>query len=122
MTGLIVNMISALFLVAAIGILGLVIYRGVANAYRETVLAEAEGKGAQAPKHGRYGHFLWRLVYPVLAVFGIIIKILIEFLPGNAESRQQECWHGGAYWKRGPGGAWYSLDADDDTPEPPLFR
>ncbi len=122
MTGLLVNMIGGLFLVAALGILGLVVYRGVANAYRETVLSEAEGKGAKTPKHRRYGHFLWRLVYPFFALVGICLKIMTVILGDNPKTEEDTRWHNGALWQRNSSiGGWYSYTADDDDPGPRTY-
>ena len=120
MTGLLVNMIGGLFLVAALGILGLVLYNSVANAYRETVLAEAEGKDAKTPKHRRYSHFLWRLVYPFFALVGICLKVMAVILGDNPKNEEETRWHDGVYWKRSSAGTWYSYGADEDDYPPPL--
>lgn len=106
MTGLLVNMIGGLFLVAALGILGLIVYRGVANAYRETVLDDVEGKGAQDHKHRRFGHFLWRLVYPVLAVIGIIFKVMFELMNTEPEKVGDTFYRNGSLWHRDSDGLW----------------
>ena len=120
MLGLIVNMIGALFLAAALGILGLVVYGCVANAYRETVLAEA--KGAQAPKHRRYGHFLWRLVYPLVVLVGVCLKVMAMLLGDNPKTEEETRWYNGALWHHNSSiGGWCSYTADDDDPGPRTF-
>ncbi len=122
MTGLLVNMIGGLFLVAALGILGLVVYNSVANAYRETVLADVEERCGQAPKHRRYGHFLWRLVYPVLAVVSILLKTLAMIAVNTENPRRKSYYCGdGTVWCRNEDGSWYNSNTGEIAPNGPPY-
>jgi hypothetical protein len=111
MTGLFGNIITVLFLVAALGILGLVVYGCVAKAYGETVLAKTD---ARAPKYRRYGHFLWRLVYPVFAVTGICSKILVVNIDPDTENEGETYMRNGAVWHRDSDGLWRDYTGNID--------
>ena len=117
MAGLFGNLINALFLIAALGILVVVVYGGVAKAYRETVLAKA---GAQAPNYRRYGHFLWQLVYPLFVLVGVCLKVMAVLLGDDPKAEEETRWHDGTYWKRSSAGTWYSYGADEGDYPPPL--
>lgn len=106
MIGLIGNLISLLFLFAALGILGLVVYGCVAKAFQETVLAEVEGKGVQAPNYRRYGHFLWRLVCPVFVVAGICLKFMTLSIHSNTENEGETYMRNGTVWHQDSDGLW----------------